>query len=545
MPFPQVPSEIRDKYAQIYEQIKKNNPNWSKEKIAKVTWSTIKKLYHKEKDGKWHPNEKTSQWLYDDKNFASTIDLVARLVEKDVDGETIIGSAGFDDESILEITGPVNLIRASDISVLVQADPKFSEQIGDWRRKLVEQAGFNYDEVGSSLKEADYLYLDNWLCHADIPNNNKLEFSHEDLQQALQLGQFSPYKPVIVDVNHSEVPALGFVLGAYLVPDERADNALGLRVISVLLNWGPYQDAGKQILESIDKNELMFSMSCYPEYCTCKKCGYLSRSRWDSCEHVLDMNDKEGILLAHHPKFLTNSLILPPHKPADRLATPVEITAADKIEINASSMEEIMEIKELQAKFDELSTQYEEAMAKIKTLESVQQTKETEAKIADLEAKVSGLTKDLETAQAKIVELEESNKAQATQIEALTSEKSELQKTVDESLASEKAKTEAAAEEKIKSRDEAIAKLLPEMEDAEKAYYHNRAQNDSDSDWGILVSTLTKLQKSEEEVPPDTTDPVVQAKLNASALLGSLKNAALPTTEHLSGLAKAVDKNII
>jgi hypothetical protein len=507
MPFPNVPSEIRDLFSRIYEGLKKKYPKYSKEKLAKLTYYVIKKTHYKGKDGKWHKREKYAAWLFDDRNIDALASMVSDLVE--LQPETNLEDNKMDPKNIITINSMAKIISATEAAAI-----EIPPDTLDWKSKLLERAGFDFQKVGDKLEDADYLYVDNWMCHADVPNENKAEFSVADLQAIVERGGLSPYTPVIVDVNHSEVPMVGLVLAGVVMQDEDTPNKdMGLRVLSVLLNWGPYKEAGRKIIETHEKGQLVFSMSCIPEYCSCKKCGHLSRSRYDSCEHVADSADKEGILMIHHPKFLTNSIILPPLQPADKDAKTNELTRGEYSEstitiLTEDQMDELEKMKNLVASLE----------AELKTFKEADQEQLAEhnkvltAKVAELDAKVSELT-------TQVASLETTNK-----------ELADSKKALEDNL---RARDEAEAKAKEATRTSELSALGLEFTDAEKAYFESKAKTEDDASWGILVATL----KKQTVTPADD-------KLNASKLLGGIVGGGGADSKPLSGLKAQVAKNV-
>lgn len=513
MPLPNIPQEIRSEYENIYEKLSEKFPEYPPQELANASWNVVKKIYFRAADGKWRQKDGIPAWISDPKNLDALIAIGNKIPKGQI----------LEKDRFIEITGSAQIVSASDLAELKLPDSS------QWQKKLFEHAGFDFEKIGKQISDSDYLYVASWLCHAgsENANANKAVFLAGDLYEVLQKGQLSPYSPVIVDINHTEIPALGFVLGGYVGKDERAaGDALGLKVFSVLLNWGPYKEAGNKIIELNQSGELVFSMSCIPEYCVCAQCGHLSKSRSDACSHVKDMENSEGKLILRHPKFYTSSIIVSPNKPADTLAdaTGISDNLLDVADANSkNTVEEEVEkdlekkaTEDLKAKIAELETEnakfrQSESAQKIEALDS--QAKDLQEKLESANAEISKISAQLAESQSKVKSLEEEK----------TSLEGEIQKR-------EEAEKKAKFDARIKEL-EAIA-----LSEDERKFYSERAKSEPDEGWAIMVGALLKTAK------PQESEEKEDERLKASREFGGLVGGG-PSTTHLSGLRGAVKKN--
>lgn len=348
-----------------------------------------------------------------------------------------------------------------------------------------------------NVDKRDYLYLINFLAHADVPNKNKDLFLLEDLRGVIREGQFSSERPAIIDINHTISPAIGVTVYAQMAFDDEIQKE-SLLVYSVLFAWGPYKEIASYVLENIKNNDLKFSMMCLPEYVECSMCGKIARDFEDYCEHLQNRgnyNDVSRIL--RHPTFYSNSVIVPAEHAADIFARPLVLAGLIKPE----QMKKIfykggddMDPEKLKLQIEELT----------KANEVLKQENEGLKKDNEnLNSQIASLRSEYET-------LKSENEQTKASLEAVTQEKEALQQENEKFKADQK-------EIATKVRLLEVSDIIKEFSDDEKKIVQVEAETKTDEQWNDYVKVLKKLT--------DVTDPHVSASVGN--LSGDIEEASV------------------
>ena len=310
MPIQSIPEEIRQEWESIYERIKEAHPDWSDEKVAKVTWGVIKKRYHKDpKTGRWVLNRGVAGSIGEGAG-AFTALYLAKI-------------AALEDHFMQSRSPAAHELLIAAKSVEILNDPPFEYDLSP-----VLLAS----NIPLPPSDADYMYLKARLLHAEpYVNANGMRFPLADLEWALKSGQFSPQKPVIADINHRSDPIVGFVLGAELVDADAPDGSgktKALDVYEVVLAW-LYPDLVERLKSEYKAGRLGKSMACVSKKIECAECGQTFSGPGAFRSHVCSVADPQMII--HEPVFRASSFILRPETPADAGATTLEVTAMDNL----------------------------------------------------------------------------------------------------------------------------------------------------------------------------------------------------------------------
>lgn len=295
MPLDQIPAEIREEFEKISNTLKEENPDWSDEKRAKVTWGIIKQRYFKDKNGKWTLREKFRSSASEGfKNWWALIKARGIAVEEEKM------------ENPIELLVTASIIQPPSNWTQLNWDPFLAKASTDMPPR----------------KDDDLIFIKQRLLHSDpFVNSNRFVYPREDLTKAVEGGQFKPEAGSYVDVNHDGI-IRGWVIDAELEQAE-VDGAavVGLNVYKVFLAYR-YPDIARYIIEAHKNGLLKASMACNPKEIECSICNqrFATRGLFTSHEH-----GNTGNLILHEPRFRASSIILPPFTPADKKADALDI----------------------------------------------------------------------------------------------------------------------------------------------------------------------------------------------------------------------------
>lgn len=365
------------------------------------------------------------------------------------------------------------------------------------------------------LAERDFIYMVNYLVHGEVANDNKFKFKTKDLRDVW----LTPDRPLVVDLNHMNAPAVGVSIYGGLNFDEDA-NADGLIVYSVIFAWGPYKDVAKEIIELAQKDQLRFSMECTCEYTECETCGALAKEGKPEqyCTHLRAPIESRGVMIIRHPTFLCNSIIIPPRIPADRWARGLML--ANLIEDPESWKTRLLE------SFKNQENQHKVAIKAEGIME-----RELQEKIAKLQADLDAanalnadLTSKLAEKDQTIADLTAAAEAAKTleeQVAALTAECEALKSKVSEYEAKEK-------QAQVDARVGEITAMGLELTDDEFALVKHEAETKDEAAWKAYVSMVTKLSSNQTKK--------ADAELEASQVVGNIPNLSAESVDAMNKL---------
>lgn len=450
---------------------------YNREDKDKLSWNILKSFYYEE-GGIWWKRPEIASYLFTPSNMVAMY--MAKHNNKIDPVELLVKASLLDPSKVMK---PVDdgLISASVPDIYVK-----------------------------DVESRDYVYLTNWVVHANKPNKNNDVWLEEDLYEVVRQGQFSASKPSIIDINHQMYPAMGVTFDAYTYKDDVAE-AVGILATSVIFAWGPYKNFAAYAVELAKKGELMFSMMCDPEYIECSVCAGLFKDESQVCEHLKNKEQYDAKRIIRHPRFYANSIIIPPNTPADIYARPLVLAGViseDKINdvLVEGSIEMDPEVKkkldELEAKVNTLSAEKEDLVKAGKVTKD-----EYDAKVLSLETSNTELTN-------KVKELEDTIEAKTNEITTISAE---LEKANQNIKASE---TEA--------RLAGVSAYLAKMDEDEKKLVRVEAETRDENGWASYTKIL-------EKVASTTVDPHVVASATGLIPAASVetKNELFPNIANL------------
>lgn len=452
-------SKMKFSIDSVFNSVLVSLGSYNRENDKELAWNIVKSFYY-EQGGTWWKKPEISSYLFTPSN------MVAMYMAKNDRCEPI--------ELLVKasLIDPANIKKPVDDNMVSASVPEIYVK---------------------DIESRDYVYLTNWVVHAEKPNKNRDMWVEDDLREAIRNGQFSSSKPSIIDINHQTYPAMGVTFDGYVYEDSTAE-AVGILAYSVLFAWGPYKNFAAYATELAKKGELMFSVMCDPEYAECSVCGGIFKQESQYCDHLKNKEQYSAVRIVRHPKFYANSIIIPPNTPADVYARPLVLAGViseDKINdvLVEGSIEMDPEIKkkldELEARVNSLTTEKDELVKANKTAKDTY-----DAKIAELETANA-------TMSDKIKELDSVVEAKTTEISTISAQLEKANKSIKDS------ETEA--------RMTSVSAYLVNMTEDEKKLVRVEAETKDEPAWTSYVKILEKVSKT-------PVDPHVIASLNGGSI---------------------------
>lgn len=515
MPVTNLPAHLNEEFEFYLAKIHESQPGVKNQEAFSRAWKLINMRYKQNKQGEWNIIDTMASSL-DPEEFYKL------RYEAEYDPVFFLAEANEAKKRFNAAPHQFYLEGAAELIEKPHDDDKLKEILAAKDLK--------------NERPDNFLLFKNVLCTSyPYVNANGAAFRPEDLEAAVSGGQLKPTRPGIVDWLHDFQP-YGMTYDCELVKtkvpvkmggETKEMDVSQIVVYSVFLSW-LYPEQSAAMRQWYRDKKLGFSMAC-----TAKSRDYVEES-------------DRYFYYVSGPEFLANSVIpLAKSKPADSNALPQDmagdkenkkvtvISNADFEDVKPNKGEDKMEIKELQAKVEELTAALNKKDEEIKTL----QDKLGKSEVADLQKEREGLQAQLEesktaltAAQEKVGELEgkltEAEKAQK-----------ELQEKYDKTVADLVDARKSEVDRINAERKDEIANIPGQTEESAEAWMEDYAAEVNDDGtinnkaeaYEKFLNRMPKAETKPEEDPTEKADEKPKDAPKSDLVDESKETANVPT----------------
>lgn len=231
--------EFQKEFEGVWDGIKQANPKYSDEKVAKLSWYTMRRNWAKDKDGNWTKKSNAS-------------------IETAMD-EILLVSNDFDMAfaSIKDGEGHQSLFNTN-----------------------VEITIANKEDKDYVFKNTDLMAITSKFAHLDVKNNNLDIITKEDAVDSLNTFANKP-----IDIDHDITKNIGVLLNGEIINTKKEGEKDYLQTNGII--WcGRFKEITKEILKKYESGDLKTSFEAYFVYASCPVCLGLFIDKKDYCEHL-------------------------------------------------------------------------------------------------------------------------------------------------------------------------------------------------------------------------------------------------------------------